>query len=150
RGPGDRRRARINAGRRPESARNRRRVRQSDCDAAGGGRAGAHPQKRGGPMKQTTLKKHDALIAQVLWGRVRALMNEAGATLKRTAFSFPTRESNDFATVLMDVHGNSIAQSSQSIPSFLATLPLTARSMLERRPAEQWSQGDVMLTNDPW
>lgn len=101
-------------------------------------------------MKPTTFKEHDALIAQVLWGRLRALMNEAGATLKRTAFSFPTRESNDFATVLMDVHGNSIAQSSQSIPSFLATLPLTARSMLERRPAEHWALGDVMLTNDPW
>lgn len=101
-------------------------------------------------MSQATFKEHDALIAQVLWGRLRALMNEAGATLKRTAFSFPTRESNDFATVLMDVHGNSIAQSSQSIPSFLATLPLTTRSMLERRPAEQWSKGDVMLTNDPW
>jgi N-methylhydantoinase B len=98
----------------------------------------------------TRFKEHDALIAQVLWGRLRALMNEAGATLKRTAFSFPTRESNDFATVLMDIHGNSIAQSSQSIPSFLATLPLTARSMLERRPAEHWAQGDVMLTNDPW
>lgn len=101
-------------------------------------------------MSDTTFKEHDALISQVLWGRLRALMNEAGATLKRTAFSFPTRESNDFATVLMDVHGNSIAQSSQSIPSFLATLPLTARSMLERRRAEQWSSGDVMLTNDPW
>jgi N-methylhydantoinase B len=101
-------------------------------------------------MNQTASREHDALIAQVLWGRLRALMNEAGATLKRTAFSFPTRESNDFATVLMNIHGNSIAQSAQSIPSFLATLPLTARSMLALRPARQWSQGDVMLTNDPW
>ena len=101
-------------------------------------------------MNQMTFREDDALVAQVLWARLRALMNEAGATLKRTAFSFPTRESNDFATVLMDVHGDSIAQSIQSIPSFLATLPLTTRSMLERRRAEQWAQGDVMLTNDPW
>jgi N-methylhydantoinase B len=101
-------------------------------------------------MNQMIFREDSALVAQVLWARLRALMNEAGATLKRTAFSFPTRESNDFATVLMDVEGSSIAQSIQSIPSFLATLPLTTRSMLERRPAEQWREGDVMLTNDPW
>jgi N-methylhydantoinase B len=92
----------------------------------------------------------DALVSQVLWARLRALMNEAGATLRRTAFSFPTRESNDFAAVLMDVHGDSIAQSAQSIPSFLATLPLTTKSILGQRPAGKWRPGDVVLTNDPW
>lgn len=101
-------------------------------------------------MNQMVLREDNALVSQVLWARLRALMNEAGATLKRTAFSFPTRESNDFATVLMDTSGESIAQSIQSIPSFLATLPLTTRSMLERRPASLWREGDVMLTNDPW
>jgi N-methylhydantoinase B len=77
-------------------------------------------------------------------------MNEAGATLRRTAFSFPTRESNDFAAVLMDVDGDSIAQSVQSIPSFLATLPLTTKAILAWRPRERWRPGDVVLTNDPW
>ena len=101
-------------------------------------------------MNQMVFREENALVAQVLWARLRALMNEAGATLKRTAFSFPTRESNDFATVLMDVRGDSIAQSIQSIPSFLATLPLTTQSMLARRSASEWSEGDVMLTNDPW
>jgi N-methylhydantoinase B len=101
-------------------------------------------------MNDAAFRQQDALVSQVLWARLRALMNEAGATLKRTAFSFPTRESNDFATVLMDLRGDSIAQSAQSIPSFLATLPLTTRSILERRPAERWAEGDVMLTNDPW
>jgi N-methylhydantoinase B len=91
-----------------------------------------------------------ALVNQVLWSRLRALMNEAGATLRRTAFSFPTRESNDFAASLMDIYGDSIAQSNQSIPSFLSTLPLTTRAMLKIRPIDKWREGDVMLTNDPW
>ena len=77
---------------------------------------------------------HQALVNQVLWARLRALMNEAGATLRRTAFSFPTRESNDFAACLMDITGDSIAQSIQSIPSFLSTLPLTTKAMLKIRP----------------
>lgn len=91
-----------------------------------------------------------ALVNQVLWARLRALMNEAGATLRRTAFSFPTRESNDFAACLMDVTGDSIAQSIQSIPSFLSTLPLTTKAILKVRPAGAWRAGDAMLTNDPW
>ena len=101
-------------------------------------------------MTDMKIKSDSLLVNQVLWARLRALMNEAGATLKRTAFSFPTRESNDFASVLMDIYGNSIAQSAQSIPSFLATVPLTTQSMLSKRSAEKWSMGDVMLTNDPW
>ncbi|MGG5822704.1 hydantoinase B/oxoprolinase family protein [Falsiroseomonas sp. HW251] len=91
-----------------------------------------------------------ALVNQVLWARLRALMDEAGATLRRTAFSFPTRESNDFAACLMDTHGDSVAQSIQSIPSFLSTLPLTTKAILEVRPKEKWRPGDAMLTNDPW
>src|SRR5215813_11743640 len=91
-----------------------------------------------------------ALVNQVLWARLRALMNEAGATLRRTAFSFPTRESNDFAAVLMDPEGEAIAQSVQSIPSFIATLPLTTKAILAWRPREKWHAGDVVLTNDPW
>lgn len=101
-------------------------------------------------MNKMLARERDGIVSQVLWARLRALMNEAGATLKRTAFSFPTRESNDFATVLMDMHGDAIAQSDQSIPSFLATLPLTTQAMLERRPCGAWHEGDVMLTNDPW
>ena len=42
---------------------------------------------------------HQALVNQVLWARLRALMNEAGATLRRTAFSFPTREFERFCGV---------------------------------------------------
>ncbi len=91
-----------------------------------------------------------ALINQVLWARLRALMDEAGATLRRTAFSFPTRESNDFAACLMDTKGDSIAQSIQSIPSFLSTLPLTTKAILKERPLDKWKAGDAMLTNDPW
>ena len=101
-------------------------------------------------LAKPAFEEEDALVFQVLWARLRALMNEAGATLRRTAFSFQTRESNDCATALMDVDGDSIAQSSQSIPSFLATLPLTTRAIIAKRPIETWRPGDAVLTNDPW
>lgn len=101
-------------------------------------------------MDGDRIEADQALVNQVLWARLRALMDEAGATLRRTAFSFPTRESNDFAACLMDTVGDSIAQSIQSIPSFLSTLPLTTKAILKVRPKERWRPGDAMLTNDPW
>lgn len=101
-------------------------------------------------MDGDRIEADQALINQVLWARLRALMDEAGATLRRTAFSFPTRESNDFAACLMDTQGDSIAQSIQSIPSFLSTLPLTTKAILKVRPKDKWRPGDAMLTNDPW
>src|SRR5262245_50775522 len=101
-------------------------------------------------MNQMVVRDDSGLVNQVLWARLRALMNEAGATLRRTAFSFPTRESNDFAACLMDITGDSIAQSIQSIPSFLSTLPLPTKAILKTRPAEKWREADAVLTNDPW
>jgi N-methylhydantoinase B len=50
----------------------------------------------------------------------------------------------------MDLEGDAIAQSVQSIPSFLATLPLTTKAILAWRPRDVWRPGDVALTNDPW
>src|SRR5439155_20621616 len=80
----------------------RRRVRQLDRPACERAARSYGQGRRGGGMNQMVFREDSALVSQVLWSRLRALMNEAGATLKRTAFSFPTRESTDFAPVLMD------------------------------------------------
>ena len=68
----------------------------------------------------------------------------------RTAFSTIVRESNDFATVLMDRDGQSIAECSGGIPAFAGIIPRTAKAMLKQLPAASWREGDVMITNNPW
>ena len=60
------------------------------------------------------------------------------------------RESNDFATGLMDANGNSLAENSAGIPSFVGILPRALRHFLTRFPKESWKQGDCIITNDPW
>jgi len=92
----------------------------------------------------------DPASLQVIWGRLVATVDEAAATLVRTSFSTIVRDSNDYACVITDVAGRSLAQSSLSIPSFIATLPRTVRAVLERYPAESLAPGDVIVTNDPW
>ena len=87
----------------------------------------------------------------IVWARLVALVDEAGDALKRTAFSTVTRESNDFAVVLMDLGGRAVAQSSISVPSFLGVLPMLTKALLAGDfPVQKWRPGDVVMTNDPW
>jgi N-methylhydantoinase B len=94
---------------------------------------------------------YDPITLSILWSRLLAIVDEAGTTLQRTAFSTVTRESNDFAVVLMDSTGRSIAQSGISVPSFLGVLPMLTKALLrDYFPAESWREGDTVMTNDPW
>jgi N-methylhydantoinase B len=97
------------------------------------------------------MTKYDPITLSILWARLLAIVDEAGTTLQRTSFSTVTRESNDFAVVLMDAQGRSIAQSSISVPSFLGVLPMLTQSLLrDYFPLDTWQDGDVVMTNDPW
>jgi N-methylhydantoinase B len=97
------------------------------------------------------MKKFNAIELSVLWSRLISIVDEAGTTLQRTAFSSVTRESADFAVVLMDTKGQSLAQSSVSVPSFLGVLPFLVKALIKDYfPLESWKEGDVIITNDPW
>ena len=92
----------------------------------------------------------DPITLEILWNRLIAIADEAAATLVRTSFSTILRESNDYACSILDSRGYSLADNTQSIPSFVGTLPRTCRSILERIPAASLEPGDVLITNDPW
>ncbi|MFP2995336.1 hydantoinase B/oxoprolinase family protein [Spongiivirga sp. MCCC 1A20706] len=100
---------------------------------------------------QATATTFDPIALSILWSRLISIVDEAGTTLQRTSFSTVTRESNDFAVVLMDKKGRSIAQSSVSVPSFLGVLPILTKALLKDYfPEKTWKEGDVVMTNDPW
>lgn len=97
------------------------------------------------------VRTFDPITLSILWSRLISIVDEAGTTLQRTSFSTVTRESNDFAVVLMDEQGRSIAQSSISVPSFLGVLPMLTKALLKDYfPIDTWEEGDVVMTNDPW
>lgn len=94
--------------------------------------------------------RFDPVTLQILWSRLISIADEAAAALLRTSFSTIVRESNDFATVLMDAEGDSLAENSIGIPSFVGLLPRTLRHMLAEMPLETLRPGDCLITNDPW
>jgi N-methylhydantoinase B len=93
---------------------------------------------------------YDPISLEIYWSRLISVADEAAAALLRTSFSTIVRESNDFATALMDANGNALAENTAGIPSFVGTLPRTLKHFLKRFPVEQWRPGDCIITNDPW
>ena len=96
------------------------------------------------------MTKLDAVTIEVMWTRLVSVVDEAAAALVRASFSTVVRESNDFSCIVCDRSGRFLAQASNSIPSFIGTLPRTVQHLLQRFPAETLKPGDALVTNDPW
>jgi hypothetical protein len=92
--------------------------------------------------------RFDAATLQVLWTRLIACVDEAAAALVRTSFSTLVRESHDFSCVITDELGQSLVQATRSIPSFIGTLPATAKHFIREFPPETLYPNDVLITND--
>ncbi len=90
------------------------------------------------------------LELEIVWGRLQSIVDEAALRMVKSSFSSIIREGKDYCVMLMNRDGNSIVQSSGSIPAFFGTMPRTMKAMLERYPIDTWSEGDVVCTNDPW
>jgi N-methylhydantoinase B len=92
----------------------------------------------------------DAVELELLWRRLISLVDEAAAALVRTSFSTLVRESYDFSCVVTDADGQSLVQATESIPSFIGTLPETVKHFIRLIPPETLQPGDVLITNDLW
>ncbi|NJO23374.1 MAG: hydantoinase B/oxoprolinase family protein [Sphingomonadales bacterium] len=92
----------------------------------------------------------DPVTLEILWTRMISAVDEAAKALRRTSFSTLVNESNDFACVLTDARGQSLAQNTESIPSFIGTLPVTVKHFIADIGIENMAPGDVLVTNTPW
>jgi N-methylhydantoinase B/oxoprolinase/acetone carboxylase alpha subunit len=92
----------------------------------------------------------DPVSLQIQWSRLLTIMDEVDVALVRTSFSTIVGESRDFAVVMMDGNGRSVAQSQLSSPAFTCSLPTATRHMLRQFKPDTLNPGDILITNDPW
>jgi N-methylhydantoinase B len=92
----------------------------------------------------------DPIELELWWRRLISIVDEAAAALVRTSFSTLVRESYDFSCIITDAEGRSLVQATESIPSFIGTLPATVKHFLRHIPPETLVPGDVLITNDLW
>jgi N-methylhydantoinase B len=90
----------------------------------------------------------DSVTLEILWSRLVSIADEQTAMILRTAFSPIVRESQDFACVVLNRHGELLAQPYQTLPAFTRAASVVTRHFMAKWPV--WDEGDVAITNDPW
>jgi N-methylhydantoinase B len=89
----------------------------------------------------------DRITLGVIWGGLLSIADEAGITLRRTAYSQAVREGRDFSLALFDHRGRMIAQGDFS-PGHLGSMPSAVKNAVAYFPVETLQPGDAILLND--
>jgi N-methylhydantoinase B len=92
----------------------------------------------------------DPIEREVLRNALTSAAADMDVTMWRTSRSTIVREMLDYSTAIFDADGYNVAQSAR-IPQHLNSMGFCLRSIIEQFiPVEQWHDGDVIITNDPY
>ena len=91
-----------------------------------------------------------AVELEVIRNALAAAAAEMDVTMWRTSRSTIVREMLDYSTAVFDAEGQIIAQSAR-IPQHLNSMGYCIKTIIEGFiPLDQWHDGDVFITNDPY
>jgi N-methylhydantoinase B len=91
-----------------------------------------------------------AIELEVIRNALTAAAAEMDVTMWRTSRSTIVREMLDYSTAVFDADGHNVAQSAR-IPQHLNSMSYCVRTIVEKFiPLDQWEDGDVIITNDPY
>ena len=92
----------------------------------------------------------DPIELEVLHNALTAAAADMDVTMWRTSRSTIVREMLDYSTAIFDADGYNVAQSAR-IPQHLNSMGFCLRTIVEQfLPVDQWHDGDVVITNDPY
>jgi N-methylhydantoinase B len=94
--------------------------------------------------------RFDPIELEVLWQSLIATVNEQARALQRAAFSPIVREAGDLANAVFDRRGRMVAQAVTGTPGHINSLARAASAMLAEYPTDEFVEGDVLITNDPY
>lgn len=87
---------------------------------------------------------------EIIRNALVAAAEEMSVTVWRTSRSSVVREILDYSTAVFDAEGNSVAQAAR-MPVHLNSMASGLTDILrDHIPLDQWRDGDVILTNDPY
>ena len=91
-----------------------------------------------------------AIELEVMRNALTAAAAEMDVTIWRTSRSTIVRELLDYSTAVFTADGYNVAQSAR-IPQHLNSMGAGLLTIVEKFiPVEQWAEGDVVITNDPY
>jgi N-methylhydantoinase B len=92
----------------------------------------------------------DPITLEILWRRLISIVDEADASVARTAFSSLLRDAHDYTCIFTDARGRLVAQGTLATPGQIGAMSLGVKKIINSKPLEEYKPGDVFITNDPW
>ena len=94
--------------------------------------------------------KFDPITLEILWRRLLSIVDEADASVARTAFSSLLRDAHDYTCMFTDSRGQELVQGTFCTPGQAGAMALGVKRMINSIPIEDYQPGDVFIVNDPW
>jgi len=92
----------------------------------------------------------DPVLLEIVSAALVSAAEEMSVTVWRTSRSTTVRELLDYSTAVFDANGRNVAQAAR-MPVHLNSMELCLQHVIAHHiPLEQWNQGDVIVTNDPY
>lgn len=92
----------------------------------------------------------DPVHIEVIRSALASVAEEMSVTIWRTSRSAVVREILDYSTCVFDAMGRSVAQA-KCMPVHLNSMPSCLDEiLLNHIPIDQWEEGDLIVTNDPY
>lgn len=94
--------------------------------------------------------RFDPIQLEILWRRLISIVDEADATVARTAFSSLLRDAHDYTCMFTDRFGRELAQGTLCTPGQAGAMALGVKRIVQSLDPASLSPGDVFIVNDPW
>lgn len=95
-------------------------------------------------------QKFDPITLEILWRRLISIVDEADASVARTAFSSLLRDAHDYTCIFTDAKGRLLAQGTFCTPGQAGAMTLGLKKWINMLSIEKYKPGDIFITNDPW
>ena len=94
--------------------------------------------------------KFDPITLEILWRRLVSIVDEADASVARTAFSSLLRDAHDYTCMFTDSRGQELVQGTFCTPGQAGAMALGVKQLINSIPLDRYQPGDVFIVNDPW
>jgi N-methylhydantoinase B len=95
-------------------------------------------------------RKFDPITLEILWRRLISIVDEADASVARTAFSSLLRDAHDYTCMFTDSRGQELVQGTFCTPGQAGAMALGVKRIIRSMPQDHYQPGDVFIVNDPW
>ena len=92
----------------------------------------------------------DSITLEILWRRLISIVDEADASVARTAFSSLLRDAHDYTCMFTDSRGQELVQGTFCTPGQAGAMALGVKTLINSIALDAYQPGDVFIVNDPW